>query len=249
MAEDIRGRNVVAVIDFHETIIYLTDAAPGERPERLVATDPQRALSPSPPSRRESFRHVRRRQPDLLARTDRRPVACRGNSPARARQREGKRVASLGCLRRRTSQGRRGQGGGGCAGRHRSPWKRNRCSGLRSITSPGHPPEPLRVGRQRTKSGQDLERVSCEAPCSVRFDASGPFPLPPTHGGPHAGAPLTPLARRETRESATTSHQAVPRADRWPQSPRRAAHDAVSARGSPLSVLTAPGRAHRHHRH
>ena len=27
-----RGRNVVAVIDFHETIIYLTDAAPGERP-------------------------------------------------------------------------------------------------------------------------------------------------------------------------------------------------------------------------
>ena len=26
MVEDIRGRNVVAVIDFHEAIIYLTDA-------------------------------------------------------------------------------------------------------------------------------------------------------------------------------------------------------------------------------
>jgi hypothetical protein len=38
--EQIRGKNVVAVIDFHETIIYLTDAAPGQRPERLVATDP-----------------------------------------------------------------------------------------------------------------------------------------------------------------------------------------------------------------
>lgn len=38
--EQIRGKNVVAVIDFHETVIYLTDAAPGQRPEQLVATDP-----------------------------------------------------------------------------------------------------------------------------------------------------------------------------------------------------------------
>jgi hypothetical protein len=38
--EQIRGKNVVAVIDFHETVIYPTDAAPHQRPERLVATDP-----------------------------------------------------------------------------------------------------------------------------------------------------------------------------------------------------------------
>jgi hypothetical protein len=38
--EQIRGKNVVAVIDFHETIIYVTDAGPRQRPERLVATDP-----------------------------------------------------------------------------------------------------------------------------------------------------------------------------------------------------------------
>jgi hypothetical protein len=38
--EQIRGKNVVAAIDFHETIIYVTDAAPGQRPERLVAPDP-----------------------------------------------------------------------------------------------------------------------------------------------------------------------------------------------------------------
>jgi len=43
MAEDveqIRGRNVVAAIDFHETVVYVTDATPGQRPERLVARDP-----------------------------------------------------------------------------------------------------------------------------------------------------------------------------------------------------------------
>jgi hypothetical protein len=38
--EQIRGKNVVAAIDFHETVIYMTDAAPRQRPERLVATDP-----------------------------------------------------------------------------------------------------------------------------------------------------------------------------------------------------------------
>jgi len=44
MADDlqqIRGKNVVAVIDFHESVIYPTDASPRQRPERLVATDPQ----------------------------------------------------------------------------------------------------------------------------------------------------------------------------------------------------------------
>ena len=38
--EQISGKDVVAVVDFHETVIYVTDAAPGQRPERLVATDP-----------------------------------------------------------------------------------------------------------------------------------------------------------------------------------------------------------------
>ena len=37
----IRGKNVVAVIDFHEAVVYPTDAAPRQRPERLVATDPE----------------------------------------------------------------------------------------------------------------------------------------------------------------------------------------------------------------
>jgi len=39
--ERVRGKNVVAVIDFHEAVIYPTDAAPRQRPERLVATDPE----------------------------------------------------------------------------------------------------------------------------------------------------------------------------------------------------------------
>jgi hypothetical protein len=39
--EQIRGKNVVAVIDFHDAIVYLTDAAAGQRPQRLVATDPR----------------------------------------------------------------------------------------------------------------------------------------------------------------------------------------------------------------
>jgi hypothetical protein len=39
--EQIRGKNVVAVIDFHQTVIYPTDASTRQRPERLVATDPQ----------------------------------------------------------------------------------------------------------------------------------------------------------------------------------------------------------------
>ena len=37
----IRGRNVVAAIDFHRTRLYPTDASPGERPERVVDVDPE----------------------------------------------------------------------------------------------------------------------------------------------------------------------------------------------------------------
>ncbi len=43
MADDtelIRNKNVVAVIAFRETDIYLTDASPGELPTRVVAPDP-----------------------------------------------------------------------------------------------------------------------------------------------------------------------------------------------------------------
>lgn len=43
MADDtelIRNKNVVAVIAFRETDIYLTDASPGEQPTRVVAPDP-----------------------------------------------------------------------------------------------------------------------------------------------------------------------------------------------------------------
>jgi hypothetical protein len=36
----IRGKNVVAVIAYRESSVYPTDAAPGERPERIVASDP-----------------------------------------------------------------------------------------------------------------------------------------------------------------------------------------------------------------
>lgn len=38
--ENLRGKNVVAVIAFRESTIYPTDAAPGERPDHLVASDP-----------------------------------------------------------------------------------------------------------------------------------------------------------------------------------------------------------------
>jgi hypothetical protein len=40
-AELIRGKNVIAVIAFRETDIYATDAAPSERPTRVVAPDPR----------------------------------------------------------------------------------------------------------------------------------------------------------------------------------------------------------------
>ena len=39
--ELVRDKNIVAVIDFRRTTIYATDASSGQRPERLVATDPR----------------------------------------------------------------------------------------------------------------------------------------------------------------------------------------------------------------
>ena len=41
MTELIRNKNVVAVISFHESDIYATDATPGEPPTRVVAPDPR----------------------------------------------------------------------------------------------------------------------------------------------------------------------------------------------------------------
>jgi 2,4-dienoyl-CoA reductase-like NADH-dependent reductase (Old Yellow Enzyme family) len=41
IAEPIRNKNVVAVIAFRESNIYATDAVRGERPTRIVATDPR----------------------------------------------------------------------------------------------------------------------------------------------------------------------------------------------------------------
>ena len=38
--ELVRGKSVVAVIDFREATIYPTDASPGEQPEQVVASDP-----------------------------------------------------------------------------------------------------------------------------------------------------------------------------------------------------------------
>jgi len=37
----LRGKNVVAAIDFHRTRLYATDAAPGQKPERVVDVDPE----------------------------------------------------------------------------------------------------------------------------------------------------------------------------------------------------------------
>ena len=37
----IRGKSVVAAIDFHRTRLYPTDASPGNRPERVVDVDPE----------------------------------------------------------------------------------------------------------------------------------------------------------------------------------------------------------------
>jgi hypothetical protein len=39
-SELLRGKNVVAAIDFHETTIYPTDASHGQLPEHVVASDP-----------------------------------------------------------------------------------------------------------------------------------------------------------------------------------------------------------------
>ena len=39
-ADLLRGKSVVAVITYHDSLIYPTDAVPGQRPEHIVATDP-----------------------------------------------------------------------------------------------------------------------------------------------------------------------------------------------------------------
>jgi len=39
--ERFRGKQVIAAIDFHQTLIYATDALPGQRPTQLVAADPR----------------------------------------------------------------------------------------------------------------------------------------------------------------------------------------------------------------
>jgi hypothetical protein len=36
-----RGKQVIAAIDFHHTMIYATDAVPGQRPTQLLAADPR----------------------------------------------------------------------------------------------------------------------------------------------------------------------------------------------------------------
>ena len=37
----LRGKSGVAAVDFHEAVVYPTDATPRQRPDRLVATDPE----------------------------------------------------------------------------------------------------------------------------------------------------------------------------------------------------------------
>jgi len=39
--EAFRGKQVIAAIDFHHTVIYATDAAPGQPPMQLLADDPR----------------------------------------------------------------------------------------------------------------------------------------------------------------------------------------------------------------
>ena len=39
--EQFRGKAVIAAVDFHHTLIYATDATPGQRPAQLVAADPK----------------------------------------------------------------------------------------------------------------------------------------------------------------------------------------------------------------
>jgi hypothetical protein len=39
--ERFRGKQVIVAIDFHHTVIYATDAVPGQRPTQLLAADPR----------------------------------------------------------------------------------------------------------------------------------------------------------------------------------------------------------------
>jgi hypothetical protein len=42
--DSVRGKNVVVVISHRDAFIFATDAAPGSRPERVIAPDPQGRL-------------------------------------------------------------------------------------------------------------------------------------------------------------------------------------------------------------
>jgi hypothetical protein len=39
--DQFRGKVVIAAIDFHHTLLYVTDATPGQQPAKLVAGDPR----------------------------------------------------------------------------------------------------------------------------------------------------------------------------------------------------------------
>jgi hypothetical protein len=39
--DQFRGKVVIAAIDFHHTLLYVTDATPGQQPAKLVAEDPR----------------------------------------------------------------------------------------------------------------------------------------------------------------------------------------------------------------
>ena len=163
--EQIRGRNVVAVIDFHEAIIYLTDAAPGQRPERLVATDPRghfhqvhhHAGNPSGTYEDDSPAYWRELT-DALS-----PAGRNSAAGTRQRERQTRRIAGWPTSKNitRTSQARWWR----MCGSTSITWKRSRCSGWPSITSPAPPPEPS--GRQRTGTPNLLFRgsLSGEAGC------------------------------------------------------------------------------------
>jgi len=40
-SETLRGKQVIAAVDFHQTVIYATDAAPGQPPTKLLSSDPR----------------------------------------------------------------------------------------------------------------------------------------------------------------------------------------------------------------
>ncbi len=194
MVEGIRGRNVVAVIDFHETIIYPTDAAPGDRPDRLVATDPRghfhqvhhHAGNPSGTYEDDSPAYWR----EL---TDACRLQAQSSYSGTATGRQTRRIAGLPTSKNitRTSQPKWWR----MCGSTSITWKRSRCSGWRSTTSPAPPPEP-----SRGESGErELRTRYCELPCAVRFDASRLSPV--SANSRRASRRRTPDASRSSRNA------------------------------------------------